>query len=168
MRPPFRSTNYYPRQSSRPWMGERPIQSWQDLESRSNNRQAEAAGRPKSSIVKVIRRGFVWTFLFYSSAKCAPPLKVRCSMFYKVMIALAVTAFVGGAFTSDAQARGDRNRQVEFSDTIGGASAFAGDLEALPHVSRGSRPGSLHVDLGVEGYGCVAHPDYGLYAPHFC
>jgi hypothetical protein len=90
-------------------------------------------------------------------------------MFYKVMIALAVAAFVGGAFTSDAHARGDRSPQVEFSNThIGGAFAFARALDALHDVSRGSRPGSLHVDLGVTGYGCVAHRDYGLYAPHFC
>ena len=62
-------------------------------------------------------------------------------MFNKVMIALAVAAFVGDAFTADARARGDRNPHVAFSDTrIGGAFAFAGDLAALHHVSRGSRP----------------------------
>ena len=22
--------------------------------------------------------------------------------------------------------------------------------------------------LQIKGYGCLAHPDYGLYTPHFC
>ena len=22
--------------------------------------------------------------------------------------------------------------------------------------------------LQIKGYGCIAHPDYGLYIPHFC
>jgi hypothetical protein len=36
------------------------------------------------------------------------------------------------------------------------------------HFSLRSRPGSVRVDLGIEGYGCIDHPDYGLYSPHFC
>ena len=90
-------------------------------------------------------------------------------MLHKVTIGLVVAGFAGGAFISDAQARGHGNRQAEFHEThIRGAFAFAGDLQARDHVSRGSRPGSVPVDLGIRGYGCIAHPDYGLYAPHFC
>ena len=90
-------------------------------------------------------------------------------MFHKVMIVLALAAFVGGAFIPEAQAFGDKNGRAEFGNThIGGAFAFAGYPDPHHHVSQGSRIGSVHVDLGVKGYGCLAHPDYGLYTPHFC
>jgi hypothetical protein len=90
-------------------------------------------------------------------------------MFQKVMILLAVTAFVGGAFVPEAQAFGDNSGRAEFGDTrIGGAFAFGGNLDAHHHVSQSSRTRSVHTDLGIQGYGCLAHPDYGLYTPHFC
>jgi hypothetical protein len=90
-------------------------------------------------------------------------------MLKKVMILLAVAAFAGGAFTPEAQAFSHHNGRAEFGDThIGGAFAFTGDPDGHRHVPQGSRFGSLHADLGVQGYGCLAHPDYGLYTPHFC
>ena len=62
-----------------------------------------------------------------------------------------------------------RTGLAEFGNThIGGAFAFAGYPDPHHHVSQGSRIGSVHVDLGVKGYGCLGHPDYGLYTPHFC
>jgi len=88
-------------------------------------------------------------------------------MFRKFMILLAVAAFAGGA--PEARAFGHNNGRAEFGDThIGGVFAFTGDRDAPRHVAQGSRIGSIHANLGVQGYGCLAHPDYGLYTPHFC
>src|SRR5215467_13963622 len=68
-------------------------------------------------------------------------------MFHKVMIVLALAAFVGGAFIPEAQAFGDKNGRAEFGNThIGGAFAFAGYPDPHHHVSQGSRIGSVHVD----------------------
>jgi hypothetical protein len=90
-------------------------------------------------------------------------------MFHKVMIVLAAAAFVGGTSTPEMQTFGDKNGRAEFGDThIGGAFAFAGYPDVHGHVSRGPRTGSVDVDLSVKSYGCLAHPDYGLYTPHFC
>jgi hypothetical protein len=90
-------------------------------------------------------------------------------MFKKVMILLVAAAFVGGAFAPEAQAFGNDNERAEFGEThIGGAFAFTGDPDAHRHVPQRPRIGSVHDDLGVQGYGCLAHPDYGLYTPHFC
>ena len=92
-----------------------------------------------------------------------------CATFRKFMILLAVAAFAGGRLPPGAQAFDHNNGRAEFGDThIGGAFAFTGDLDAHRHVAQGSRIGSIHADLGVQGYGCLAHPDYGLYTPHFC
>jgi len=45
---------------------------------------------------------------------------------------------------------------------------FSSDSDYHHYVRQGLRPNAAHVDLGVRGYGCLAHPDYGLYTPHFC
>jgi hypothetical protein len=88
-------------------------------------------------------------------------------MIHKVMIALAIVAFVGCA--SDAQSRGHDRGPAELGDThMEGTLTFRGAADHHDHVPLGFWPGSVHVDLGVKGYGCIAHPDYGLYTPHFC
>jgi hypothetical protein len=49
-----------------------------------------------------------------------------------------------------------------------GNLTFSMDSNDDHHVLQRLQLGAAHVDLGVRGYGCISHPDYGLYTPHFC
>ena len=49
-----------------------------------------------------------------------------------------------------------------------GTLTFRSDSDDHHHAFQHLQPGAAHVDLGVSGYGCISHPDYGLYTPHFC
>jgi hypothetical protein len=49
-----------------------------------------------------------------------------------------------------------------------GTLTFSSDSDDHNHVRQRLQPRAAHVDLGISGYGCIAHPDYGLYTPHFC
>ena len=51
----------------------------------------------------------------------------------------------------------------------GNAGILSGsDSDGHHNVLQRFQLGAAHVDLGVRGYGCISHPDYGLYTPHFC
>ena len=65
-----------------------------------------------------------------------------------------VIAMLAFAVTGVAQARGNFDR----------------DSHPSAHTqTQVTHPGyTAHVYLGVRGYGCISHPDYGLYTPHFC
>jgi hypothetical protein len=91
-------------------------------------------------------------------------------MFKKVMILLAVAAFAGGAFTHEAQALSYTTTGEPSLVTRISEASLRSRVIQTPTVPQGSRIGSVHAhaDLGVQGYGCLAHPDYGLYTPHFC
>jgi outer membrane biogenesis lipoprotein LolB len=65
-----------------------------------------------------------------------------------------VAVLLAFAATGAAQARGNFDRD---------SHAFAQAQTQSTH------PGyQAHGDLGVRGYGCLSHPDYGLYTRHFC
>ena len=49
---------------------------------------------------------------------------------------------------------GDRRKRSEASDTH--------------HVLQRLEPAAAHIDSGIREFGCIAHPDCGLYTPHFC
>ena len=88
-------------------------------------------------------------------------------MLLKIVITMAIIA----AFScvSDAQARGGKSGLAETGGTyLGQTFTFRGDPDDHHPVFQRPSFGSAHVDLGVGGYGCISHPDYGLYTPHFC
>ena len=72
----------------------------------------------------------------------------------KILTTAATIIALGLAATGAADARGNFHR---------GSHPFA-------HAQTRDTPRgyAAHVYLGVRGYGCISHPDYGLYTPHFC
>jgi hypothetical protein len=48
-----------------------------------------------------------------------------------------------------------------------GSLKFSSGSNDHHHVLQHLQPGAAHAHLGVRGYGCISHPDYGLYIPHF-
>jgi hypothetical protein len=88
-------------------------------------------------------------------------------MLHKIAITMAVIAVFNCA--SDARARGEKSGLAETGGTyLGHTLPFGGDPDDHHPVFQRVPLSSAHVDLGVRGYGCIAHPDYGLYTPHFC
>ena len=72
----------------------------------------------------------------------------------KILTTAATIIALGLAATGAADARGNFDRD---------SHPFA------QAQTRDTHPGyTAHFDLGVRGYGCISHPDYGLYTPHFC
>jgi hypothetical protein len=89
------------------------------------------------------------------------------AMLPKIAIAAVIIAVFGCA--SDARALSERIGLAEITGVyLGCAPALGGNPDDHHRVFRRFQSGSAHVDLGVKGYGCISHPDYGLYTPHFC
>ena len=84
-------------------------------------------------------------------------------MLHKIAITVAIIAVFIRA--SDAQARGLGETGGTY---LGQTFPFSGNPDDHHPVFQRVPFGSAHVDFGVRGYGCLAHPDYGLYTPHFC
>jgi len=52
--------------------------------------------------------------------------------------------------------------------TNAGTLTFRSGSDGHHHVLQRLQPGAAQADWGVRAYGCISHPDYGLYTPHFC
>jgi hypothetical protein len=89
------------------------------------------------------------------------------AMLHKIAIAAVIIAVLGCA--SDARALSERIGLAEIAGAhLAGPAALGGNSDDHHRVFQRFQSGSAHVDLGVKGYGCISHPDYGLYTPHFC
>jgi hypothetical protein len=86
-----------------------------------------------------------------------------------------VTAIVMLAFaaTDVARARAIKDNHYRFRPGYAGMVYSQAPRELWPwnvpgRGCAGVAPQFNNPGLQIEGYGCLAHPDYGLYAPHFC
>jgi hypothetical protein len=90
------------------------------------------------------------------------------------ILATAMAAIVlGVAATSVAQARHINYRHHHFRASYAGPVYWKALRELWPWNVQGRGVAGVaprFSDPGpqIKGYGCLAHPDYGLYTPHFC
>jgi hypothetical protein len=91
------------------------------------------------------------------------PTKRTFVMSRILRVATAVT-MIGFATIGVAQARAP-NYHDYHPWASAGTLTFGSDSDDHQHVLQRLEPGAA---LGVRAYGCISHPDYGLYTPHFC
>jgi len=90
----------------------------------------------------------------------------------KILITAMAVIMLGVATTSVAQARRIKYHHHHHGSYAGPVYARA-PRELWPWNVQGRgfagvAPQFSNQGWQIKGYGCLAHPDYGLYTPHFC
>jgi hypothetical protein len=88
----------------------------------------------------------------------------------KMLITATAVIMLGVAATSVAQARPINYQHHHFHGSYAGPVYAKAPRELWPWnvQGRGLAPQFSNRGPQIKGYGCLAHPDYGLYTPHFC
>ena len=91
----------------------------------------------------------------------------------KILIMARAVIMIGIAATSVAQARPINYQHHHFHARYAGPVYAKAPPELWPWSAQGRgfagvAPQFSNRGPQIKGYGCLAHPDYGLYTPHFC
>jgi hypothetical protein len=91
----------------------------------------------------------------------------------KILITATVVVKLGVAATSVAQARPINYQHHHFHASHAGPVYARAPRELWPWNVQGVGVAGVALQFSnrspqIKGYGCLAHPDYGLYIPHFC